>query len=804
MAERLVHRIVRFTLTYRWFSLAWLVAMTGFFAYHTLSVQMYSQFNDLLPQAHPYIKAYNHFSNIFGSANVMTLDLEVKHGDIFNAETLNKIRYITAEMDLIDGIDHNSLTSITDVKVRKVVATSGGLIKSRPLLPNDIPTGAAELRQLKDDVLHSLSYGVLVSPDAKSAKISASFNEKRINYGEMHQHLMKIRRHVQDSNTVLYASGEPVLKAWCWYYKGELAKIFGVTGLFIVVSLVLYFRRTYGVLLPLIGALAQGIWGLGYLGILGYNLDVLVLIIPLLVTARAASHGVQMIERYFEELELCGDRHQAVFNAMNELFLPGAIGVLADAAGILILGVATIPLVRKVAFFASFWGFSNIFTILILIPLLLDVMPTPRSTSHYVPHWLAATLHWVGSACTGRRGRWVVVGISAVIVVLGIQQALKLPIGYTEPGSPLLWQNSDFNVSSRHINDSYGGDNELAIYLQGDHEDAMKDPALLATLDDFSHFMLEQPQASGTRNTASLVRGLTSLYHYNDPSWQVYPDTAIGIGQMLFMYEAGAPTPGVILQFMDYRAKDGQFVVYYKDTEGATVLEAIARAKAFIAAHPLPHVKFILAGGSIGITAALNDEIAYSDRVSTLLILLVVFALVTVSYMSFVAGAMVLTTLIAAGVVSFLYIGLKGMGININTLPVTAVGMGIGVDYILYVVDRIKREYQRLGDYDQAIRRAIDTSGMAVTFTATTLVGGILPWYWMSSLRFSAEMALLLALLMITHWLAAIALVPSIFSIVRPKFVQLAAEANTTRESLADESLPEPALASKVVQSGSA
>jgi predicted RND superfamily exporter protein len=776
MTERLVHRIVRFTLTYRWFSLAWLATMTAFFAYHAFFVQMYSQFNDLLPQAHPYVKAYNSFSKIFGSANVMTLDLEVKHGDIFTARTLNKIRDITSEMDLIDGIDHNSLTSITDVKVRKVVATSGGLIISRPLLPNDIPTGETELRRLKDDVLHSLVYGVLVSPDGKSAIISAGFNEKRIDYGEMHEHLMKIKHQVEDANTVLYASGEPVLKAWCWYYKGELAKIFGVTGLFIVATLVLYFRRAYGVLLPIIGAAAQAIWGLGFLGMLGYNLDVLVLVIPLLVTARAASHGVQMIERYFEELAICGDRHEAVLNSMDELFLPGAIGVLADAAGILILGVATIPLVRKVAFFASFWGFSNIFTILILVPLLLDVMPKPRVTSHYVPHWMEVILHWVGTSCTGRRGRWVVVGISAVIVALGIQQAVKLPIGYTEPGSPLLWQDSDFNVSSRHINDSYGGNNELVVYLEGDHDDAMKDPALLGTLDNFSHYMLEQSQASGTRSTTSLLRGVTSLFHYNDPKWQVYPETMIGVGQMLFMYEAGAPTPGVILQFMDYRAKNGQFVVYYKDTQGSTVLEAIERAKAFIAAHPLPHVKFILAGGSIGITAALNDEIAYSDRVSTLLILFVVFALVAISYMSFVAGAMVLITLIAAGVVSFLYIGLKGIGININTLPVTAVGMGIGVDYILYVVDRIKREYGRLGDYDQAIKRAINTSGMAVTFTATTLVGGILPWYWMSSLRFSAEMALLLALLMLTHWLAAIALVPSIFSIVRPKFVQFASD----------------------------
>jgi uncharacterized protein len=216
--------------------------------------------------------------------------------------------------------------------------------------------------------------------------------------------------------------------------------------------------------------------------------------------------------------------------------------------------------------------------------------------------------------------------------------------------------------------------------------------------------------------------------------------------------------------------------VFYKDARGSTIDEAIIRTKLFIAAHPMKDVQFVLAGGTIGTTAALNDEVAYSDRVATILIVLVVFMLVTISYMSFVAGGMVMITLVAAGIVSFLYIGLKGIGMNINTLPVTAVGMGIGVDYILYVVDRIKREYGRLHDHDAAIKRAIATSGMAVTFTATTLVGGVIPWVWMSDLRFSAEMAMLLALLMITHWLSAITLVPSIFAIIRPKFVEKGAE----------------------------
>ncbi len=226
---------------------------------------------------------------------------------------------------------------------------------------------------------NDIVYEKYISADGKSALILAGFNEERLDYRNIHREIMKIKQKVEDENTVLYASGEPVLKGWVWFHTGELAMIFSATAIFVFVTLVVYFRRLYGWTLPVVGTCVQAIWGLGFTALLGYNLDPLILVIPLLISARAASHAVQMIERYFEELETTGDRHTAIERAFTELIIPGAIGVLADAAGILVLSVATIPLIRKLAFFGAFWGFSNIFTILMLIPLLLSVLPTPRA-----------------------------------------------------------------------------------------------------------------------------------------------------------------------------------------------------------------------------------------------------------------------------------------------------------------------------------------------------------------------------------------------------------------------------------------
>jgi acyl carrier protein len=179
--------------------------------------------------------------------------------------------------------------------------------------------------------------------------------------------------------------------------------------------------------------------------------------------------------------------------------------------------------------------------------------------------------------------------------------------------------------------------------------------------------------------------------------------------------------------------------------------------------------EFVMAGGLMGILAAVNDEVERGHVANILLIFLVVFTFVSVSYRSATAGAVIVFSLANGTILSLFYMALRGTGLNINTLPVQSVGVGIGVDYAIYITDRIRQEYSWCGDLNEGIRRAIRTTGMAVTFTATTLVGGIGAWAF-SNLRFQAEMAQLLSILMVVNMVGAILIVPSWFSILRPAF----------------------------------
>ena len=180
-------------------------------------------------------------------------------------------------------------------------------------------------------------------------------------------------------------------------------------------------------------------------------------------------------------------------------------------------------------------------------------------------------------------------------------------------------------------------------------------------------------------------------------------------------------------------------------------------------------VQFVLAGGVLGTLAAVNEEVERSHLANISLILVVIFLLHSATYRSIPSGAIILLQLSTATLLSLAFMAVRGVGLNINTLPVQAVGVGIGVDYAIYIVDRIRQEVANTdGDIDEAIRRAIRTTGMAVTFTATTVVGGIFFWTF-SNLRFQAEMARLLTVLMAINMLGAITIVPAFYSILRPR-----------------------------------
>jgi len=140
------------------------------------TIEVYSRFADLLPAQHEYIKNYNRMKQTFGGANVVTMSLEVtgEDADIFTADTLEKIKHLTEEVDIIQGVNHYQVASIAHPKIRRIRTTAGGLIKSEPVLPRDIPTDPEDLKKLREESFNNdIVYGTYISTDGKAALILA-------------------------------------------------------------------------------------------------------------------------------------------------------------------------------------------------------------------------------------------------------------------------------------------------------------------------------------------------------------------------------------------------------------------------------------------------------------------------------------------------------------------------------------------------------------------------------------------------------------------------------------------------------
>ena len=304
-----------------------ILLITMFFATQIPAVRMSSDFADLLPQEHPYIQLHNSIRDTFGGANIIVIALEVEQGTIFTNDTLDRIHRITQKLDEISNINHNLVTSLTHRNTRKIWLTPEGAIKSTPYYnPMHDPYTEEQLEKIKRDVVSSMRvFGLLVSPDLKSALIKGTLHEGQLDYGKVFEELQAVRDAESAPGIRIYATGHPVLAGWVDSYSPQILQIFLYTIFIVLAILIIYSRRFYGVLLPLIGMVLTSIWGVGFMGYFGYNLDPLMLVVPFLISARSMSHGIQKVERYFLELSRTNDKEQAARNTFNSLFRPGAL-----------------------------------------------------------------------------------------------------------------------------------------------------------------------------------------------------------------------------------------------------------------------------------------------------------------------------------------------------------------------------------------------------------------------------------------------------------------------------------------------
>jgi predicted RND superfamily exporter protein len=400
------------------------------------------------------------------------------------------------------------------------------------------------------------------------------------------------------------------------------------------------------------------------------------------------------------------------------------------------------------------------------------------------------------------------------LLAVGLYFQHQLRIGDTTPGAALLYADHPYNVAFRKVNEKFVGASQLVIIAEGyayctvggkpcegdtcvrclperpgtcgkeqcvQREGTIERADTLNNLDLFARYMAERPEVGGTVTAASLLKKIFRTFHEGDPKWEILPTRNDHVSQLFFLLTSGTRR-GEMDRFFDANYANATIQVFYKDYTHDTIENSIARAKQYIAEHvgEAQGVRYRLAGGLIGILAAVNEEVEWSYRVNLLLILVVVFLLSYATYVSVIGALIVMLPSLVAQPLSEAVMYLLGIDMNINSLPVAAVGIGIGIDYGYYVLSRIVEELSAGEGFDVAIRRTFETTGKTVLFTGVSLTASIIFWVFFP-MKFQAQMALLLVLLLAFHLMGALMFIPPMVSLFKPSFAIKYAEERRER-----------------------
>jgi len=777
------YRIARWVLANRKLAWAIFIAITAFFAAGLPKVQLETIFSDLLPTDDPFVQVYNDHPG-FGNPLTVAVMIKRKDGDLFHADTLAKIWQFTRDIDLVPGVDHDMILSLASSKARYSESTANG-IDMRPLMTDHAPRDEEEIskfRNLLDKAPNARVF--LVSRDDTATLITATFIEHRLDYGVAFEHLQRLVKAARDEHHDVYLAGQPVLIGWVYQYEWQMVMIFTVTLGALIGALILYMRNVVGVITPIITSATAGIWAFGLVGWLDISIEPLLMVVPLLLTARSFSHCVQFTERFYEVYAQVGDRVKAAEITMGVMMAPSILGIITDILGIFIVVAAPIPAMVRHAIFCGMWAVWLIPTGVVLISLLLATLPPPRNVERLTGRGkvsgfhrrLQATLGAVASLSVGRTAR-LTSAVVLVFSVLAIYTAGQIRIGNPVEGSGLFWHDSEFNTAVRQINAHFPGVNTLEIVLESKERKTLE---LMVQKSDMQETMraLQRIMESGedppraTLSFADYVSEGNRLFNGGSPKWMFLDpnDQASSAASFAVTMGTSAKNFGHVV---NETWLDGTVSLWYRDNKQDTVDKALAAARAAVEQVGADHERFTirLATGTIPLQQAVNHVVERYHWVVVLVLNFFILITCSVAYRSLVAGLILLVPVNLANEVLYAAMHLLGVGLDVNSLIVAAIGLGVGIDYGIYLLSRICEEYHSAdGDWTLAIVRALRTTGKAILFTATIMGLGIAPWYFMSGLKFVADMGLLLIVIMAINMVLSLVVLPLIVWLVKPRF----------------------------------
>ena len=781
----------RLVFNYRPLFVLFMVVVTLVLGYMAVSrLELRPSFEKMIPQSQPYIQNYlENRKSLRGLGNSVRVVIENTQGDIFDPEYLDVLKQVSDELFLTEGVDRAWMKSLWSPSVRWTEVTEEGF-QGGPVMPDDYKGTPADIEQLRQNINRAGLVGSLVAKDLKSTMLIVplldqdSATGRGINYHEFSQVLEEKLRNQYEFAGHRAAGGKGVEGSG--KYKVRVigfAKLVGdlIDGLIQVMMffamavvsaffiILLYTRCLRSTLLVIVCSLTAVVWQLGIVAALGYAIDPYSILVPFLIFAIGVSHAAQKMNGIMQDIARGTHKLVAARYTFRRLFIAGVTALLADAVGFAVLMLIDIPVIKDLAITASIGVAVLIFTSLLMMPVALSYVGVGRKAAERAlriddraaEHRGFGKLWDLLDRFTTRKWATGAVAVAVLMGIGGFLVSQHLKIGDLDSGAPELRADSRYNRDNAYITSHYALSSDLfAVMIKTPPEGCLNYQTLILA-DRLAWALQQNPGVQTTVSLVNAVRQITAGSFEGNPKMN-----SIQRNQDMLNYAAQQASVNAP-ELFNSDCSVMPVIAYLKDHKAETLDAVLAIADQFARQNSTPQHQFLLAAGSAGIEAATNIVVRDANHTMLLFVYLAVTLFCLFTFRSWRATLVALLPLVLTSILCEALMVAMGIGVKVATLPVIALGVGIGVDYALYLLS-VQLHYQRQGrSLSEAYENAVAFTGRVVGLVGITLAVGVITWAW-SPIKFQADMGILLTFMFVWNMLGALILIPALSYFLLP------------------------------------
>lgn len=712
-----------------------------------------------LPQNDPYILTNQRVESIFGKKDTVTIMVSNSDG-IYNLKTLNKIYHILSDLKEVEGVIPGEVKSIYSINSITRIQEQ---LDIGPLLEN-VPTSLKQVEQLKRKVLNDeLILGKIISKDEKSTLIIANL-ERGYDIKKVYHQVKEIEDKYRHPERVEALDEIIMNQVITGGIQKDINLLFPLALLFVLVGFFISFRTLRGIFLPFIVIVLSVLWTLGLMGFVGVPLSVISSVIPVFLVAIASSYGVHVMHRYYEGISKAQRKEEVIYDILARLSPTIIITGITSALGLSTLMVFKVLSIKEFGIFSALGVFFACLISITLVPAILLLLKNPVLDARGMKKKINRLGGFLGRVTVfSIRFRFYVLLIVSLIILASLIGISRLKIG--EDTLEFFPKKHSFLGTISLFNNKFNGAGNFNLMFEFPNPGDIKKPANMKKVLDFQDYARSLNEVGEVDSIVDVIMRMNKVFHKDDVSYYKLPDSQKLIAQYLLLYSL-ASDPGDFESMIDPDFRRLRILMRINTFDNEKHIELYNKLKSFVVSSHYADVKLEF-GGMLMFGIAQTHYVVIGKILSIIISILVVFIICCFWFHSLRCGIFSIIPLSISTILTFGIMGFLGIRLNLATAIITSVAVGVGVDFAIHYIARIKEEAEKQGSSLMDVLVLTGGSGgKAIVFDAESNVLGFAIFIF-SAFAPISDFGWLVSLTMLTSCFGTLILLPVLFYVFK-------------------------------------